>query len=249
MRTLCVGDIHGSYKGLMQVLERSSFDYKEDQLICLGDVADSWPDVVECFEELMKMDNLIFIRGNHDEWLLEWFRSNIAKGTWLSQGGKASLDSYMKLDNLANIANKHRKFIESSVYHYVDKQNRLYVHGGFNWHLPLDEWIASELMWDRHAFETASMWESHKVTHPTDKPGYFKQFNEVFVGHTATNNNRNWRLGRHDEPMHVANMWNLDQGAGWAGRLSIIDVDTKEFWQSDNSHLLYPEEAKIKGID
>jgi len=33
--------------------------------------------------------------------------------------------------------------------------------------------------------------------------------------------------------MKAANIYNLDTGAGHTGRLSIMDVDTKEFWQSD----------------
>ena len=39
-RTLCVGDIHGGYKSLLQVLQRCNFNPEEDQLICLGDYVD-----------------------------------------------------------------------------------------------------------------------------------------------------------------------------------------------------------------
>ena len=48
-KTFVVGDIHGGYKSLMQVLGRAKFDYEKDTLICLGDVADGWPEVDECF--------------------------------------------------------------------------------------------------------------------------------------------------------------------------------------------------------
>ena len=34
---------------------------------------------------------------------------------------------------------------------------------------------------------------------------------------------------------------NLDTGGGWFGKVSIMDVKTKEFWQSDNGRTLYPE--------
>ena len=39
MRRLVVGDIHGGYKALMQVLERANFD-QNDMLITLGDLCD-----------------------------------------------------------------------------------------------------------------------------------------------------------------------------------------------------------------
>ena len=37
-RTLVVGDIHGAYKALLQVLERACFNPQTDTLIALGDV-------------------------------------------------------------------------------------------------------------------------------------------------------------------------------------------------------------------
>ncbi len=43
MRTFVLGDVHGAARALKQVLERSSFDYSADRLVCLGDVADGWP--------------------------------------------------------------------------------------------------------------------------------------------------------------------------------------------------------------
>ena len=39
-RTLVCGNIHGGYKSLLQIIERSNFNTKEDQLICLGDYVD-----------------------------------------------------------------------------------------------------------------------------------------------------------------------------------------------------------------
>ena len=42
-----------------------------------------------------------------------------------------------------------------------------------------------------------------------------------------------------DQPMHAANVWNLDTGAGHDGKLTIMDVDTKQFWQSDAVTALY----------
>jgi len=46
------------------------------------------------------------------------------------------------------------------------------------------------------------------------------------------------------EPFYGCGLWNLDQGAGYIGKLSIIDVDTKEFWQSDKAEELYPEKGE-----
>jgi len=68
MKKFVVGDIHGNYKALLQVLERSGFNKEEDMLISLGDIADGWSQVSECVTELLKIKNLIVIRGNHVLW-------------------------------------------------------------------------------------------------------------------------------------------------------------------------------------
>lgn len=39
-------------------------------------------------------------------------------------------------------------------------------------------------------------------------------------------------IGNHD-------MWALDTGAGWSGKLTIMNIATEEYWQSDLSKDLY----------
>lgn len=67
-RTIIAGDIHGSHKALKQCLERSNFDYENDTMIQLGDIVDGWNEVYEEVEELLKIKNLVTIKGNHDDW-------------------------------------------------------------------------------------------------------------------------------------------------------------------------------------
>jgi serine/threonine protein phosphatase 1 len=40
----------------------------------------------------------------------------------------------------------------------------------------------------------------------------------------------------------MANIWNVDTGAAFRGPLTIMDVDSKVFWQSENLDILYPNE-------
>ena len=46
MRKLVVGDIHGGYKALLQILERANVT-PEDRLIFLGDYVDGWSQSAE----------------------------------------------------------------------------------------------------------------------------------------------------------------------------------------------------------
>ena len=72
-RSFVLGDIHGAYKALMECFEKADFNYKDDVLICLGDVCDGWPEVNKSIDELLKIDNMVYIVGNHDERALKWF--------------------------------------------------------------------------------------------------------------------------------------------------------------------------------
>lgn len=240
MKTFVIGDIHGAHRALVQCLDRSGFDKKHDRLITLGDIADGWSEVPECVEELLTIENRIDIKGNHDAWLDKYLHLGLQPELWIQQGGKASRNAYIKTGKLVD--ERHRKFFREQHYYYVDEKNRLFVHGGFDWHTSIKEQLPADLLWDRHAFTTACMWEVFNRKAPKEKQVYFKDYSEIFVGHTATVAGINWRIGNTDKPLHVANMWNLDQGAGWYGKLTIMDVETKEYWQSDQVQDLYPNE-------
>ena len=94
MKTFVIGDIHGTHKALVQCLKRSGFDRARDRLIVLGDVCDGYPDVKQCFDELLKVKNLDLILGNHDFWAREWATRGIKEDVWLTQGGDNTVASY-----------------------------------------------------------------------------------------------------------------------------------------------------------
>jgi serine/threonine protein phosphatase 1 len=222
-RRFCVGDIHGTHKALISVLEQSNFDYDKDKLVCLGDVADSWPEVPECFDELLKIKDLVYILGNHDSWLLDYFRDGRQPYIWTSQGGQASINAYRKKDK--KTAGRHAKLLSDALPYWVSEDNKLFVHGGFDWTQPISEQRPYDLTWDRDLFWAA-------ITYKDVVTGVY---DEIFMGHTTTS-----QYDPELKPIHIGNLWNLDQGAGWEGCLTMIDIDTKEYWQSDLVTDLYP---------
>lgn len=229
MRTLVLGDLHGSYKGLLQVFERSKFDYEKDTLISLGDVCDGYPQVRECIDELLKIKNLILVIGNHDKWFLDWATTE-REVAWRSQGGQATFNSYVPKSHIEIFKNAH-------AYH-IDEKNRLFVHGGFD--LTQKDFSKQKfevLTWDRQLVSTA------KKKHYRNQNYKLGNFEEVFVGHTSTTYSCN-----STDPQHFCNLWMVDTGAGWEGKLTIMDVDSKEYWQSDESWRLYPQTEQAKAI-
>jgi len=77
-RTLAIGDIHGAYKSAYAVSWKMRVWLSKWYTIPLGDIADGWAEVEQCVDELLKIENLIAIRGNHDEWLRAFFENNIS---------------------------------------------------------------------------------------------------------------------------------------------------------------------------
>lgn len=61
-------------------------------------------------------------------------------------------------------------------------------------------------------------------------------YKEIYLGHTPVT-----RIGQ-TVPVKRGNIWNVDTGAAFHGPLTIMDVESKQFWQSDPLPQLYPEE-------
>lgn len=223
MRTMVLGDVHGGYRALLQCFERSSFDYEADQLIFLGDATDVWSQSPECVAELMKVRQLIHLIGNHDFWTMTWMAYGDKPYLWLSQGGQATIDAYERPEWADSWATQLDFFRRAKHYH-LDREDRLFVHAGIEPGLTLKEQDDETFFWDRELFDLV-----------TGVPGY----SEVFIGHTPTIS-----LGVNTPLNHggADNIWRMDTGAGWNGKLSIMDVDTKEYWQSDLLNELYPDE-------
>jgi serine/threonine protein phosphatase 1 len=222
MKTFVLGDCHGNHKALLQCFERSGFNRTTDTLIFLGDAVDGYPDVKECIDEILTCKNLIYILGNHDRWFYEWTKEP-REFIWTSQGGENTFHSY--------IPKAHIELFRDSCAAHTDDKNRLFVHGGFDIKEPdFEKQKLDTLLWDRHLVEVVCM--NHK--HYSDIK--YGGFDEIFVGHTATT-----FMCNSDKPQHKCNVWLLDTGAGWNGKLTIMDVDTYEYWQSDSATILYPK--------
>lgn len=249
MRTLVMGDIHGAYKALLQCLERSGFDYENDQLIQLGDVVDGYPQSHECVEELLKIKHLVALKGNHDEWFREFIEIDFHPYYW-TYGGKGTLISYLEHAGKkgsyfatgsgfktslvsADIPSAHRQFFNDQQLYYIDSKKRCFIHAGFDRHLPFYDQKESTYYWNRDLW-TGAMEHKEKASR-NEKFVIKTKFKEIYIGHTPTT-----KWGK-DKPIQTFHIINMDTGAGHSGRLTILEVDTKEFWQSDPLPELYAE--------
>lgn len=241
MRTLVIGDIHGGLLALEQVIEKAQLN-PTDTLIFLGDYVDGWsqsPQVIDFLLDLKQKQNCIFIKGNHDELLLDYFINqgkNIDKKMWFMHGGEATLKAYQDY-NQARLE-KHIDFLKNLLDYYIDVKNRLFIHAGFTNAKGVQyEYFSKMFYWDRTLWETALSLDMRIDRSHYLYPKRFLNYTEIFIGHTPVTqiNETN--------PVNRANIWNIDTGAAFKGPLTIMDIDTKEFWQSDPNQKLYPLES------
>jgi serine/threonine protein phosphatase 1 len=236
-RTLAIGDIHGGLLALQQALQRVAI-MQTDTLIFLGDYVDGWSESAATLNYLLTLKetyNCVFLKGNHDQLLEEWLTGGKDNPLWLKHGGTATVQSYVLVDD--ETKQKHIKFIQSMPNYLIDNQNRLFVHAGFtSIHGPQTEYQDISFRWDRTLWEVALCLD-HRINIDSNRyPKRLRLFEEIFIGHTPTTNYHT------DCPMHCANVWNIDTGAAFTGKVTILDIDSKQYWQSDIVQSLYPEE-------
>lgn len=239
-RTLVIGDIHGGLRALYQILEKAKVTIN-DKLIFLGDYVDGWsesPDLIDLLIKLGKQQECVFVRGNHDQLFLDWLEhktENFDEKMWFKHGGEATVLAYAKVSETLKL--KHIDFLKSLQNYYLDSQNRLFIHAGFtNMNGVSFEYFPKLFYWDRTLWETALALDENIEKWSEYYPKRLKIYNEIYIGHTPVTR-IGWTI-----PVQKACVWNVDTGAAFKGKLTIMDIETKAFWQSDLLSDLYPDE-------
>lgn len=234
-RTIAIGDIHGALKALKEILSDLK-PLKDDHFVFLGDYVDGWPEsaqVVEFLDNFSRKYPCSFIRGNHDVWCEQWLQGNKPDSTWLQHGGRATIESYKSVPE--ENRNLHLSFFSKLQNYIVDGSHRLFIHAGYaTKYGPEDEFKDGKYNWDRSLWETALKLEMRSGPTRDRYPPKYLMYNQIFIGHTPT------IFYEIDVPIQALNIWNLDTGAGFDGKLSAMDIDSGTVWQSSPLPDLYP---------
>ncbi|MFV0540212.1 MAG: metallophosphoesterase family protein [Aestuariibaculum sp.] len=237
MATYAIGDIHGGLKALVQVLNRLEIK-DNDTLIFMGDYVDGWSEsaqVIQFLIELSEKIDCIFIKGNHDAWCEDWLKTGVVNPIWYMHGGKETIESYEIFTEKQK--KDHLIFFGNLQWYYLDNNNRLFIHAGFtSMHGVKREVNKETFYYDRTLWEMALALDKNMDKNETFYPKRFTHYNEIFIGHTPTIN------FNYDKPMYAANVWNVDTGVAFFGKLTGLNIDTKTYEQSDPIRELYPNE-------
>lgn len=217
MTDYIIADIHGNYDGFKNILKEVDYDMEmgTDSLIILGDIVDGGRKTRQCINFALSLPNMTFVVGNHDIWALDWMKGGPELPIWVHQGGYATMESYDY--NRKKVPQSHIDMIEKAPY-YLIKDDVIFVHGGFNPLVPIQNNKPEFLVWDRTLIKYA-------------KENPVNGYSKVFVGHTSTQ-----LYEKKTVPQFFNNLIMCDTGGGWNGSLSIIDINTLKYWQVGGVH-------------
>lgn len=222
-----IGDVHGRADLLDRLIGLIAHDLTDEAratLIFLGDYVDRGEESRGVIDHCISLaaefqGRTVFLKGNHEDAMLNFLIDPVRAANWLTFGGLATLMSYgvrgvsEKMseagledarDQLAeHIPDSHLEFLERLLLtHSID--SHFFCHAGVEADRPLDEQSPAVLMWGEGR-----------------QPGnYHHAAKTVVHGHYVT-----------DAPVVAANRVSVDTGAYYSGRLTALKLtaDSADF--------------------
>ncbi|MEM9421526.1 MAG: metallophosphoesterase family protein [Pseudomonadota bacterium] len=212
---VAIGDVHGRLDLLQSLIEKLDKKLKNAsvQYIFLGDYIDRGPNSAGVIDFLLRFQSdhpdTIFLKGNHEEAMLDFLAVGEEADGWLYWGGEQTLESYgidpqlssadlaITQELLADVLPpEHFSFLmDLKLLHEDD--GYLFVHAGLDPLTKVDEQKAKDLLWIRDAFTEGGegKFPDHVIVH----------------GHTPVKRpeNKGWRI-------------NIDTGAVWSSKLTAV---------------------------
>lgn len=222
IRVYCIGDIHGRNDLLHRLLSDIMDDMKafvgQVIIVCLGDFIDRGGDSREVVETLLRHERLgiefIYLRGNHEQMLLDCLQNPALISSWLPYGGLPTLASYdvavrklpTKKQDLVDIqqrlkenlpASHQRFFLETQLSYTLGSY--FFVHAGIYPRRSLNKQQPEDLLWIRDEFVRSTKNHGKIIVH----------------GHTIT-----------EQPQILNNRIGIDTGAYSSGKLTCLALES-----------------------
>jgi serine/threonine protein phosphatase 1 len=207
-RIFAIGDIHGCYEKLVDLMAQLPIDWAHDRLVFIGDYIDRGHEpfaVVEYLAGLKaRQPGIVFLKGNHEDMLLNYLDGQ-DRLTYLYNGGQQTLDSYLRASGGPGaypIPGHHLSFYRSLRLHF-ETEDYIFVHAGLRAGIPLAQQDPQDLLWIREKF----------IDH---RESFGKR---VVFGHTPF-----------DKPRVEANKIGIDTGAVYGNLLTGLQLPELRFF-------------------
>lgn len=222
-----IGDLHGRLDLLEQLwpkietVARNSA-CRSRTLVFVGDYVDRGSFCAELVERLLQDFpgfETVFLKGNHDETLLQFLVDPSVGDAWRNFGGLETLRSYgvthppgrdwqdTRNEFAQKLPGPHLQFFKNLKLH-VTIGDYLFVHAGLKPYVPLEDQLEQDLLWIREEFLESRANFGRIVVH----------------GHTPPR-----------EPVVRHNRIGIDTGAYMSGKLTalVLEGRTRQFLSTD----------------
>jgi len=211
----CVADIHGCLDKLDSLLLKLDIT-PETTFVFTGDYVDRGPDSYGVIERLLQLKHqckCIFLAGNHDVTFFNDSRFKIdlpcsTRYIMWDHGARETYESYINAGKDPSVHYKFYKMLQPYYILEINNEKHLFVHGGYNRHLLIeDQKNSSAFWWDRDLLGSAI---AHSKRISKEKYSFKNkdEFKYIYVGHTPI---IHWG---YNKPTLFENVWALDTGVG-----------------------------------
>ncbi|WP_420455878.1 metallophosphoesterase [Rubrivirga sp.] len=221
--TYAIGDVHGCVRTLDTMLGHLADDAggalgPEHTLVFVGDYVDRGPSSAEVLDRMVELEvasdagagaRCVFLRGNHDQMMLDYADGVGDSELWWVNGGRTTLASY-EARGERHLPSEHLDFLRRTVL-VAEAAGAAFAHAGFDTRRSVADNLADPdpriVLWTRKHFDAdLSKWEM-----------------PVVCGHTPVSEPVNW-------PQLIA----IDTGAVFPhrqglGRLTAVSLPERRF--------------------
>ncbi|MCH7401083.1 metallophosphoesterase [Belliella kenyensis] len=198
MALFIIGDVHGCFHTYLKLLDQ--WNPKHETLIQVGDLIDRGnlsPLSIRLSFEIKKSfpDNSFFLRGNHEQMMIDHFQHAKTPYNWLQNGGEQVLSQF---ENLEMNLSDYQPWINELPLHW-ENDHVLISHAGFSGiGDPFEQNNSQNVLWSRR------------------RP--MKLDKVQIIGHTPL-------TSEHPQYYPESNTWNIDTGAYKGNYLSGIKLE------------------------
>jgi serine/threonine protein phosphatase 1 len=193
---LIIGDIHGCYEELQQLLDKASL-CKDDEIIAIGDIVDRGPDTPKVLEFFHTNSNARSIMGNHERKHVRSHRGEIP----------LSLSQVISRIQLGNAYEQAIGYMASLPY-FLELPEAILVHGYLEPSVPLDK--------QREQVLAGTLSGAHYLATRYDNRPWYERYDgekPVIVGH-------HHYLGNHAPLIYKDKVYGIDTDCCRGGALT-----------------------------
>ena len=166
-RLFAIGDIHGCFDSLRELIENRIAIRKTDKLVFLGDYIDRGNQSREVIDYIIELKNkdfdIVALIGNHESMLLDALDNDIFLPEWFQNGGSETMRSF-GINSLKQLDQVYIDFFKGLQFYYL-LNDFLFVHAGFKDRIsnPFDD--KYNMIWSRREKYTNPVLRNKIIIH------------------------------------------------------------------------------------